>query len=70
MSKTDPERLSFEEALKELENIVRELETDNVPLEKTVELYEKASAMASYCNDILEKAKLRIEQVNPSDPPA
>lgn len=70
MSKTDQERLSFEEALTELERIVRELETDNVPLEKTVELYEKASSMASYCNEILEKAKLRIDQVNPSDPPS
>lgn len=70
MSKTDQERLSFEEALNELERIVRELETDNVPLEKTVELYEKASTMAAYCNEILEKAKLRIDQVNPSDPPS
>lgn len=70
MSKTDQERLSFEEALTELERIVRELETDNVPLEKTVELYEKASSMAAYCNEILEKAKLRIDQVNPSDPPS
>lgn len=70
MSKTDQERLSFEEALNELERIVRELETDNVPLEKTVELYEKASSMAAYCNEILEKAKLRIDQVNPSDPPS
>jgi exodeoxyribonuclease VII small subunit len=70
MSTTDQERLSFEEALNELERIVRELETDNVPLEKTVELYEKASTLATYCNDILEKAKQRIEQVNPSDPPS
>jgi exodeoxyribonuclease VII small subunit len=70
MSKTNQERLSFEEALNELERIVRELETDNVPLEKTVELYEKASTLAAYCNEILEKAKLRIDQVNPSDPPS
>lgn len=70
MSKTNQERLSFEEALNELERIVRELEMDNVPLEKTVELYEKASTLAAYCNEILEKAKLRIDQVNPSDPPS
>ena len=48
------ERLTFEEALDQLERIVRELESDTVPLEQTVELYEKASQLASYCSGILE----------------
>ncbi len=59
--------MTFEEALDQLDRIVRELESDTVPLEQTVELYEKASKLASYCSSILEQAKLRIEQVNPNE---
>jgi exodeoxyribonuclease VII small subunit len=70
MSKPAEERLTFEQALEQLERIVRELETDTVPLEQTVDLYEKARALAAYCSDILEQAKLRIEQVNPNEAPS
>jgi len=70
MSNTVEERLTFEQALEQLERIVRELESDTVPLEQTVELYEKARSLASYCTDILEQAKLRIEQVNPNEAPS
>ena len=59
--------LSFEAALQQLETIVKELESDTVPLEQTVTLYEKAATLAAYCTDILEKAKLRIDQVNPTE---
>ncbi len=69
MSNPVEERLTFEEALDQLDRIVRELESDTVPLEQTVELYEKASKLASYCSNILEQAKLRIEQVNPNEAP-
>ncbi len=67
MDKSVEERLTFEEALDQLDRIVRELESDTVPLEQTVVLYEKASELASYCSNILEQAKLRIEQVNPNE---
>jgi exodeoxyribonuclease VII small subunit len=67
MSNSVEERLTFEEALDQLERIVRELESDTVPLEQTVVLYEKASNLASYCSKILEQAKLRIEQVNSNE---
>jgi exodeoxyribonuclease VII small subunit len=69
MSNPVEERLTFEEALDQLDRIVRELESDTVPLEQTVKLYEKASKLASYCSNILEQAKLRIEQVNPNEAP-
>ena len=61
--------MTFEQALEQLERMVRELESDTVPLEQTVDLYEKASVLAAYCSEILEKAKLRIEQVNPNELP-
>ena len=38
---TERERPSFEQALKELEHIVQELEKDDVSLERSIELYQK-----------------------------
>jgi len=69
MTSSDMERLSFEDALNQLETIVKELESDSVPLEQTISLYEKANELARYCSEILEKAKLRIDTVKPSEPP-
>jgi exodeoxyribonuclease VII small subunit len=69
MSNSVEERLTFEEALDQLERIVRELELDTVPLEQTVILYERASKLASQCSNTLEQAKLRIEQVNTNEAP-
>lgn len=64
----DLERLPFEDALLELEHIVRDLESDQVPLERLINLYERANALAQHCSDILENAKLRIDTVNPGEP--
>lgn len=63
----DLERLPFEEALKELEQIVRDLESDQVPLDKLISLYERAHYLAQHCSDILENAKIRIDNVNPGE---
>lgn len=60
----EKERPGFEEALKELESIVNKLESDEVTLEKSVELYEEGIRLSKFCTGILEQAELRIEQVN------
>lgn len=62
MEKKEP--LTFEEALKQLENTVRQLEDENITLEASVELYEKGLKLSRFCSDFLNKAELRIEQVN------
>lgn len=58
------EQISFETALKELEQIVGKLEDESVPLEEAIDLFEEGTKLSSYCSNILEKAELRIEQVN------
>jgi exodeoxyribonuclease VII small subunit len=63
----DQERPSFEEALKKLETIVKELENEDVTLEDSVKLYEEGVKMSKFCTEILEQAELRIEQVNEAD---
>lgn len=58
------EQISFETALKKLEGIVNKLEDESVPLEEAINLFEEGTKLSSYCSNILEKAELRIEQVN------
>lgn len=60
----EKEPLTFEEALKQLENTVKELEDEEITLEASVELYEKGLKLSRFCTEFLEKAELRIEQVN------
>lgn len=59
--------LSFEEALKELETIVAKLEENEITLEESVALYERGVMLSGFCSEILNKAELRIEQVNEKD---
>ena len=63
---TERERPSFEQALKELEHIVQELEKDDVSLERSIELYQKGVELSKECSDLLEKAELKIQEVQSS----
>lgn len=60
----EKERPSFEDALKELETIVKKLEQDEVTLEDSVNLYEKGLELSKFCSEILDQAELRIQEVN------
>ena len=60
----DKERPGFEEALKELESIVAQLENQEVSLEDSVALYEKGMKLSKHCTQVLEQAELKIHQVN------
>ena len=57
------EKMSFEEALKELEDIVRRLEGGDVELEKSIEIYERGSKLKAHCEARLKAAELKIEQI-------
>lgn len=57
------DELTFEEALKELEDSVAKLEEGNLTLEETLKLYERGRALSDYCQQVLEKAELRIEHL-------
>jgi len=61
---TDKERLSFEEALKKLEDIVAKLESDEITLDESIQLYEEGIKLSRYCTKRLEEAEQRIEKVN------
>lgn len=59
----DVASLSFEDALSELERIVRQLETGQVALDATIGLYERASALKAQCDTRLRDAEMRIERI-------
>ncbi|GBD10304.1 Exodeoxyribonuclease 7 small subunit [Candidatus Thermoflexus japonica] len=53
--------LTFEEALSELEQIVRTLEGGGLPLEEAIALYERGRALADRCQQLLQEAQLRVQ---------
>jgi len=59
----DIKELTFEEALKQLEETVGKLEAGELSLEESLELFERGQNLASFCNDLLDKASLRVEQL-------
>lgn len=60
---SDSAALSFEDALKQLEQIVGRLESGEVPLDQAISLYEQGDALRKLCQTRLDAAQARIEQV-------
>lgn len=58
-----PEEFSFEEALAELESTIARLEAGNLTLESSLALFERGQRLAEYCNVLLDKAQLKVEQL-------
>ncbi len=61
------EEKTFEESLVELENIVKELEAGNVDLDKAIEKYSEAMKLAKTCNDKLNNATEKVNQILKED---
>ena len=60
---TDLSQMSFEEALRALEDVVRRLETGEVPLEESIDLYERGEQLRKHCQARLDAAQARIEKI-------
>ena len=59
----DTSKLTFEQAITELTNIVEKIELGEIPLQESIEQYEKGMALIKHCRSILEKAEKKIEQI-------
>lgn len=55
--------LSFEQALKELEAIVRKLEGGQGELESAIADYERGTALQQHCQKRLADAKMKVEKI-------
>ena len=53
--------LKFEEAMSELEDITRNLESGDLPLEDAIGAYERAVALIKLCNEKLELAEKKVK---------
>lgn len=65
MTKSDSniDGLSFEQALAELEKIVRTLESGKAGLEESIQSYERGQALRAYCESKLKDAQLRVDSL-------
>lgn len=53
--------LTFEAGLRELEAIVKEMESGDLPLERALELFERGTKLSEACRKQLEEAETRVE---------
>jgi exodeoxyribonuclease VII small subunit len=60
---TDVAKLSFEQALAELEQIVQKLERGDVALEESVTIYERGEVLKRRCEELLRAAEARVEKI-------
>ena len=55
--------LSFEDALKELEGIVQQLERGQVKLEDAIAHYERGTVLKRHCEEKLKEAKMKVDKI-------
>lgn len=61
--KNDIGELSFEEAITGLTDIVGKIEQGQIPLQDSLEQYEKGMALIKHCRTVLQNAEERIEKI-------
>ena len=63
MAEKNPEKPDFENSLSELENLVRKLETGDLPLDESLDEFKRGVELTRQCQDVLDKAQLSVEQL-------
>lgn len=59
----DIKKMSFEDALEELEDIVRGLEDGRDALDESIAAYERGAALRRHCESKLQEARARVEKI-------
>lgn len=59
------EKMSFEESIQRLEQIVRALERGDVPLEESLKLFQEGTALIQSCGKLLDEAQLQVMKIVP-----
>lgn len=63
MAEKKDDELSFEEAMKQLEELVEKLETGDVPLEKAINYYQDGMKLSKICNEKLGHVEKQMQQI-------
>ena len=58
------DKLNFEQSIKELTGIVEKIEQGKIPLQDSLDEYEKGMALIKHCRRILQKTEERIEKIS------
>jgi exodeoxyribonuclease VII small subunit len=62
-----PEEMNYEDAFGELKELVSQLESSELPLERSLSLFERGQALAARCSALLEEAELKLKRLIPDD---
>ncbi len=60
---SDVETMSFEDAIKELETVVGQLERGDVALDESIALYERGAALKARCEAKLKEAEEKVAKI-------
>jgi exodeoxyribonuclease VII small subunit len=58
------EELTFEEAFAQLEHAIAALQDGQMPLESALQQYQDGMKLAHFCNNLLQKAELSVQQLS------
>ena len=67
MSNIELEKLTFEEAMKELELLVDSLDKGDISLDEAISAYDRGSQLKDYCEKKLQEAKMKVDTIQASD---
>ena len=67
MSNNDLEKLTFEKAMKELEELVDSLDKGDVSLDEAIAAYDRGSQLKDFCQTKLQEAKMKVETIQTSN---
>ena len=60
------EKMTFEDAMKELENLVDSLDKGDVSLDEAIAAYDRGSQLKDHCQKKLNEAKMKVETIQSS----
>lgn len=66
----EQEKLSFEEAYKQLTDLVKKMESGEMSLADSIAAYEQGVKLKAYCEQLLKEAELKIETLKVTTPNA
>ena len=67
MAKDTAQTPEFESALAELEDLVEQLESGELPLEESLKAFEKGIALTRHCQNALKAAELKVKALTEND---
>ena len=62
-ARPDVSQLTYEQALAELEQVIKRLETGSIELADSIAWYERGSALAARCGELLEETERKVERL-------